>query len=37
MLGLRASELVEGCPVLPRWAFGSASDATMLAGLLGSH
>lgn len=30
-LGLAPSEVVEGCPVLPRWAFGSASDATLLA------
>jgi len=28
---LAPSELVEGCPVLPRWAFGNASDATLLA------
>lgn len=30
-LGLAPSELVEGCPILPRWAFGGISDATLLA------
>lgn len=30
-LGLAPSELVEGCPVLPRWAFDGASDTTLLA------
>ena len=30
-LSLAPSELVEGCPVLPRWAFGNAGEATLLA------
>jgi hypothetical protein len=29
-LGLSPIELVEGCPVMPRWAFDGASDATLL-------
>ena len=30
-LGLAPSELVESCPVLPRWAFDRASDTILLA------
>lgn len=30
-LGMAPGEVVEGCPVLPRWAFSSVSDATLLA------
>jgi hypothetical protein len=30
-LGLAPSELIEGCPVLPRWAFNGTSDTTLLA------
>jgi hypothetical protein len=29
-LGFAPSELVEGCPVLPRWAFAGTTDATLL-------
>ncbi len=30
-LGFAPSEIIEGCPVLPRWAFADASDAILLA------
>jgi hypothetical protein len=30
-LGLAPAELVEGCPVLPRWAFRGTTDSTLLA------